>query len=126
MSQKLMIEFYIPITKDGPGERYSEDLWEVQNTILERFGGFTAYEAGGCWKDPNGKLVWDRIMVYRCLIDAMADTEVRELTEKFRELLGQDELWATCDPTYLIIGDGWKTCELDGDPDADYGDTFRC
>lgn len=62
----MIIKLYAP-THDNEGKEL--DHQSLQKDLLGMRGGFTAYEAVGCWKDSNGVLYKEPVTVYEVVLN---------------------------------------------------------
>lgn len=62
------ISVYLP--KEASG--YADASENIETRMCDAFGGFTAYDARGGWKAPDGDIVREPVTVYESFTDMKA------------------------------------------------------
>ena len=63
--------------KDNDGNELTDIREQLALKLAAKFGGFTKFEAEGCWIDENGKLIGEPVDVFEVAADALnEDTAV--------------------------------------------------
>jgi len=86
-------ELHLPKKYNNGRAVPSKVMTEALQKVLELFGGFTAFDAIGQWKNEEGKVFVDEQVV------VLADSESKhnefdELVEYLRKVFKQEELYA--------------------------------
>lgn len=90
MNQYIRI-YYPNNDPDNPANVLTRDLFLRQ--LVNLFGGVTCIPADGVWKDRDGDLIRDKILLLESYSSGISDSqaaEVRDICKDIRHLFKQD------------------------------------
>jgi hypothetical protein len=90
-----LVQILLPLY-DNNGDAFGQDvLAAARLELTERFGGVTAFvraPAKGLWKEEDGSVARDDVVVYEVMVDDLDEAWWHEYRERLRQRLGQEEL----------------------------------
>lgn len=100
-----LVQLLLPVY-DNDGTPFPATLYaEVRRELTDRFGGVTAWvraPASGTWKEDDGDVVRDDIVVYEVMVEAVDEGWWRDCRERLRRRFRQEELVVRAWPVRLI------------------------
>ena len=95
MTGSHLVQLLLPL-RDNDGAAFDAGVFtRVRATLTERFGGVTAYSrapAQGAWKEDDGAVVRDDVIVYEVVVDTLDEGWWREYGAELRRLFRQEEM----------------------------------
>jgi hypothetical protein len=90
-----LVQVLLPVY-DNTGDPFSGEFFaEVRLVLTDKFGGVTAYArapAKGLWKDEDGNVARDDVVVYEVMVDELDTGWWGEYRERLRQQFEQEEL----------------------------------
>lgn len=90
-----LVQVYLPLTAND-GSRFNRDKYlVVEETLSNRFAGFTAYPrapAAGVWKGPDEDVYHDDLLIYEVITDQLDHTWWKEYRSHLEKEFAQDTI----------------------------------
>jgi hypothetical protein len=90
-----LVQILLPVY-DSNGDPFdAERHHRVRTELTDEFGGVTAYvraPAKGTWKDDDGSVARDDVVVYEVMVDSLDRDRWASLRERLRQQFEQEEL----------------------------------
>jgi len=100
-----IVQVFIPLEEDGQPGAQKHDLAVVEREMVEKFGGVTAFihhPAIGIWKDPPGKTVKDKVVIFEVMTATVDRSWWNDYKRMLQSRLRQEEILIRALPTVKL------------------------
>jgi hypothetical protein len=89
------VEIFLPLTRNDGSPQPRAQFSEVRRTLVERFGGLTAYSrapAEGLWKREEGSVDKDAIVIFEVMAESLDRVWWKDFRGRLERMFDQEEV----------------------------------